>query len=296
MQALNSYLSYLKHQRNYSTHTIENYKRDIQSFLNFIQSLYKIKRVSPALFESISIETVYKWFQHLNVSNRSLARKISALRSFAHYLKRQGIIERNPFIQLHLPKLPKRLISTLNEDQIQRLLTHLPPANNFSNARDRLLILLLYSCGLRRQELINLTIEQFNPHRQELRVQGKGNKTRIIPIPYALKQEIEHYLNIRKQKFGINSPSDHLLLNDNGKPLYPMFVQRKVKQYGGIISMKTHPHLLRHSIATHLRNRGVDIEFIRQFLGHASLSTTQIYLHTSKKQLKDTFKKYHPFE
>lgn len=295
MELLGPFLHHLKYQRNYADRTIESYERDLKQFFGYLQSRYKVEKVTPHLFESVSVEVIYAWFQQLQVSKRSLARKISALRTFTRYWKKQGVLERDPFSRIHLPKLPKRLVTTLNEEQIQQVIAQLPPATSYSEARDRLILLLLYGCGLRRDELIHLTLEQVHLQRNELRIHGKGNKVRVVPIPSLLKKEIEQYLRFRQQLFSEN-PTSPLLLTDKGRPLYPMFVQRKVRHYCHAIFPKSHPHLFRHSIATHLRNQGVDIEFIRQLLGHASLSTTQVYLHTSKKELKEAYKRFHPFK
>ena len=209
-------------------------------------------------------------------------------------MMRQGIVAKNPVKQLHALKTEERLPSYLKEEETQFLLEELQFEAGFSGFTDRMICELLYQTGMRRQELLQLKEKDIEWGLRQVRILGKGNKERLVPISPALALLVRDYIN-EKQKLDVYD-ENHLLVLENGQPLYAMYVYRVVKKYLGITTTlrKKSPHVLRHSFATHLLNNGANIQAIKDLLGHSSLAATQVYTHNNIEQLKDIHKRNHP--
>ncbi|HHH55262.1 MAG TPA: integrase, partial [Bacteroidetes bacterium] len=228
-------------------------------------------------------------------TTKTINRKFSTLRTFFLFLKRENKIKTNPTKKVIAPKIGKRLPSIIQKKEINDLLGNTWFSNNFFGVRDKTIIVILYNTGMRRAELINLKDNDFDFYNKTLKVLGKGNKERIIPMTDELVESIKFYFEKRNDYFERN---DFLntLVTDKGNKLYPKFVYNTVNKYLNIVSTveKKSPHILRHSLATHLADEEVELNAIKTLLGHANLSTTQIYTHNSIEKLKRAYKKAHP--
>jgi integrase/recombinase XerC len=236
---------------------------------------------------------VRKWLISLSddsIQNRSINRKLATLRTFYKYLLRTGKITENPMASIRMVKTTKKIPHFVRESEMENLVENRIIATNFSEARDELILFLLYGTGIRLAELISLQKSQVNLAAKTIRVIGKRNKERMIPIPTFLVELIETYRQFCPFE------NAHLLLTDKGEPLYPMFVQRLVKKNLGEFSQleKLSPHILRHTYATHLLNRGADLNAIKELLGHANLAATQVYTHNSMEKMKAIYQQAHP--
>jgi len=287
------FVKYLQFERHYSKHTVAAYERDIRSYAQYLVT-------HAGLADLISAKHIHvrSWLVHLmsnNYTPKSINRKLSAIKSLYKFLKRQGVTSQNPAAKISGPKTPKRLPKVVRAEDIvvglqQENLTEV----NFSTLRDRLIVDLLYHTGMRRSELIGLKQRDFNRSRKELKVLGKGNKERVIPVSPNLAKAIQEYLAARSTEVGLIA--DVMLVTDKGVEMYPKYVYNKVKKWIGTYSSveKRSPHILRHSFATHLADNGAELNAIKELLGHANLSATQIYTHNSVARLQDVYKKAHP--
>lgn len=283
-ELVNFFLDHLSIERRLSPHTITSYSTDLEQFIAFI---------SPKELPAIQALDVRKWLISLsddNLSNRSINRKLATLRTCYKYLLRTGKIQENPMSSIRMVKTTKKLPHFVRESEMENLVENRKIASNFSEARDELVLFLLYGTGIRLAELISLQNNQVNPASKTIRVIGKRNKERIIPIPELLLDLIQTYRGFCTVKH------THLLLTDKGEPLYPMFVQRLVKKNLGEFSQleKLSPHVLRHTYASHLLNRGADLNAIKELLGHANLAATQVYTHNSMEKMKAVYLQAHP--
>jgi integrase/recombinase XerC len=290
---IDKFISYLKFEKRYSDHTIISYQTDLDQFVSFVKEQYGMKDI-------IDMQHTYvrSWIVNLmnnKISAKSINRKISSLRSFYQYLRKKGKIEKNPMSKITAPKIAKRLPQYVMETEMESLFDLIDVEQTFSSIRDRLILELLYSTGMRRAELLGLKNSDIYRSNKYIKVLGKGNKERIIPVGEQLIENIKRYIVERETEFGL---LDHpyLLVTDKGKKLYPKFVYNKVKQYLSYVTTmdKKSPHILRHSFATHLSNNGADLNAIKELLGHANLSATQIYTHNSISRLKEIYKASHP--
>ena len=248
--------------------------------------------------EKVTSQMVRSWvIQMMDEGNtaRSVNRKLSTLKSYYRYLLREGSISDNPMSKVSSPKTESRLPTYMEADDMQELLSEEMFEEGFEGIRNRLIIMLLYYTGMRRSELIGLTLSSFDKHNRNLKVLGKGNKERIIPINDEMEQFLTLYIGERN-KLVSDASCRNLVLTDNGKALYPNFVYRVVKNHLSRVSTakKKSPHVLRHTFATHLLNNGADLNSIKEILGHANLSATQIYTHNSVEKLKQIYKQAHP--
>ncbi len=290
---LESFVNYLIYEKRYSSNTIISYKNDIKQFYEFIEkdySIYEIKDVNHYMIRS--------WLVHLmqnDISPKSINRKFSSLRTYFLFLKREGVIDVNPTKKVIPPKTGKRLPSVVQKKEMDFLLDELIFSENFQGYRDKLIISILYNTGMRRAELINLKDSDFDYVSRTVKVLGKGNKERIIPLTFEVISLLKTYINIRNSFFE-NDIFEYTILTDKGNKLYPKFVYNVVNKYLSMVSSieKKSPHVLRHSIATHLADEEVELNAIKTMLGHANLSATQIYTHNSIEKLKRAYKKAHP--
>jgi integrase/recombinase XerC len=232
---------------------------------------------------------------HRNLEARSVNRKIACLRSYYKFLLGQQRITANPMLRIKAPKVSKKLPAFVAEEPFNHFLDSFDFEDTFEGQRDRLILELLYGTGMRLAELIGIGHEDVDLHAHTVRVLGKGNKVRIIPLNDTLVASIKQYKAHKKSLFGDNN-SEKLLVTNKERPLYPKFVYRVAKKYISLVTTSEHnsPHVLRHSFATHLLNKGADLNAIKDLLGHASLAATQVYTHNSIEKLKSIFEKAHP--
>jgi integrase/recombinase XerC len=283
-ELVNFFLDHLSIERRLSSHTITSYSTDLEQFTAFI---------APASLSQVQALTIRKWLISLSddsIQNRSINRKLATLRTFYKYLLRTGKIEENPMTSIRMVKTNKKIPQFVRESEMENLVENRKMATNFSEARDELILFLLYGTGIRLAELISLQNNQVNLAAKTIRVIGKRNKERMIPIPGLLVDLIATYRSFCTIEHA------HLLLTDKGEPLYPMFVQRLVKKNLGEYSQleKLSPHVLRHTYATHLLNKGADLNAIKELLGHANLAATQVYTHNSMEKMKAIYQQAHP--
>lgn len=289
--AVNSFISYLNLQRRFSPLTAKNYESDIRQFFNFMD-----KETGSYTLSSVSFQHIrsYIGFQmDEGLSPRSVNRKISALKSFFKYLLKNGHIEVNPVQKIQGPKTPKRLPVFIDETQLNAVFVTQPFAEDFEEVRNRLIVDILYQTGLRRAEILGLKENDVDLHQMQLKVLGKRSKERIIPFDIGLKRSFEAYFHIKQQQH-LSNPNVLVTLKD--KPLSPKHVHDIVKEILSDVttSKKKSPHVLRHTFATHLLNNGADINAVKELLGHANLSATQIYTHNSIEKLKKSYNQAHP--
>ena len=292
-QLIDTFLRYIRSVRRYSEHTVTAYGSDLLQCASFLRA--EQGGVALEAAEKPHLRAFVLALLEDELKARTLNRKLSALKAFYGYLMRHhdGYTQ-NPAQLLKTIKIPAHLPSFAKEDDLGRLLDQTAFSDDFKGQRDRMVLLLLYGGGLRRGELLTLKEEDFDARQSALRVLGKRQKLRVVPLPKPLTQEIEAYLQLKHARFP--SSSTYLLLDDQGRPLYPMWVYRLVRRYLGTLSQleKRSPHVLRHSYATHLLNRGADLNAIKELLGHSSLAATQFYTHTNLRQLKKVYKRSHP--
>ena len=290
---IESFVNYLVYEKRYSPNTIISYKNDIKQFYKYIEnsySVYDIKGINHYMIRSWLVDLMQN-----DISPKSINRKFSSLRTYFLFLKREGKIDVNPTKKVIPPKTGKRLPSIVQKKEMDFLLDELVFSENFHGYRDKVIISILYNTGMRRAELINLKDHDFDYVSGTVKVLGKGNKERIIPLTYDVISLLKTYMDIRNSFFENNS-FNYTILTDKGNKLYPKFVYNVVTKYLSMVSSvdKKSPHVLRHSIATHLADEDVELNAIKTMLGHANLSATQIYTHNSIEKLKRAYKKAHP--
>lgn len=293
-QIFNKYISYLEVERNASPYTVRNYTTDLLGFFQFLRDkeVDSLKEVDRHTLRDYLSQLMEKGFV-----KASIARKLSAIRSFYRYLLREEIIATNPVATTSSPKLDKRLPSFLTIEEINRLL-EAPDLSTPQGLRDRALLELLYASGLRVSELVSLNLERVNLDTNEIRVWGKGSKERMVLMGEPAAEALRAYLRQGRPKlFGTRiRMTNALFINRYGERLIERRVQRILEKYTNIagIGKRVYPHMLRHTFATHLLDGGADLRVVQELLGHASLSSTQIYTHVSKSQAKKVYLSAHP--
>jgi integrase/recombinase XerC len=287
------FIDYLKYEKRYSQHTIVSYQTDLISFNNYIIMQYGETQLSS--LSHIYIRTWLASLKDEGLSERSINRKISSLKSFFKYNLKRGVISQNPMGKVIAPKNQKRLPVFIRDKEINTLLQHVEFPDNWSGKTERLLLNVFYDTGMRLSELINLKISQVNFANHSLKVLGKGNKERIIPISPELAASIKAYTN-DSDTYYPDFPKDFLLHDEKGKQLRPRKVYTIVNKYLSLVTTaeKRSPHILRHSFATHMMNNGADLNAVKELLGHTSLAATQVYTHNTIEKLKEIYKKSHP--
>jgi integrase/recombinase XerC len=285
---INNYLSYLELEKRYSKHTITSYKRDLLDFKEFIDEFYQLpmNQIELTHVRSYMVSLLEK-----ELAKTSVSRKISSVKSFFKYLLKENIIESSPVHLIETPKLEKRLPVFIKEDELTKLFEEIQYEEGLTGIRDKLILTLFYQTGMRLSELINLKLSDL--HEGEIKVLGKRNKERIIPLTKGTISLIDLYLFERGDKFSSNS---YLIVTDKGNKLYEKFVYRKVNYYLSLVSskQKKSPHILRHTFATHMLNNGADLNAIKELLGHENLAATQIYTHNTFQKLKSIHEQSHP--
>ncbi len=287
------FLDQLKYERRLSPHTQLAYKKDLSDWSTYIAGEMGVDQLPE-----VNASQIRSWLASLRasgISSRSIVRKISALKSFYKFLLRKGVVEKNPLVQISSPKVSKSLPVFIREEEAAQMGQTLAIASeDWKGFNARLLVTLFYYTGMRLSELINLKEEQLELSRSQLKVLGKGNKERIIPLHADLIALIKEY--IQKKQDQLTSTEPYLLLTESGKKLYPRYAWQLVNQVLGAATtvQKKSPHVLRHSFATHLLNNGADLNAVKELLGHSSLAATQVYTHNTIEKLKEVHRKAHP--
>ena len=287
-----SFLKYLQFEKRVSLHTIKSYKNDLNQFFEFYKNYAKIdnlKEVDKRAIRSWVIELSLK-----NLSNRTINRKIASLKSFFKFLIQRKITIINPTSNIHALKTNQPLPHFIKEKDIKYLFDNITFKNDFNGNRDLLILELLYGTGIRISELINLKTKDLDNHKKEIKVLGKRGKERIIPLNNSAFAQTIKYEKF-KEKLNYKN-KEYLLCTEKGEKIYPMLISRVVKKNLTLLinSEKYNPHLLRHTFATHILNKGADLNSIKELLGHESLAATQVYTHNSIEKLKEVFRKAHP--
>ncbi len=286
------FLNYLKFEKRYSRHTITSYQTDLIAFFDFM-----IMQYGEIPLLQINHTYIRSWLAELRdigLTSKSINRKISTLKSFFKYYLRTGEIRQTPMTRVVVPKNEKRLPSFVADKDMVTLFDHVEFPDSWQGRTDRLLLLLFYHTGMRLSEVINLLDHQVNYSGYSIKVLGKGNKERIIPVHRELMKDIISYQK-EKRKILVYR-LEFLLQDENGKNLMPRKVYTTVKKYLSLVTTidKRGPHVLRHTFATHLTNNGADLNAVKELLGHSSLASTQIYTHNTIEKLKSVYKKAHP--
>ncbi len=288
---IDAFLQYIYSEKRYSEHTLKAYSNDLSQFESYLEDEFEIVNLIKA--KHIHLRGWIVDLSEKGHSSRSINRKIATTKSFYKYLLGRDYIESNPADLIKPLKTEKDLPKFVKESEIVHLLESAEFTDDFSGVRDKLLFELLYATGIRLSELISLKYEDLNLYEKTIKVLGKRNKERIIPVNNSLILIVKKYISTKKAE-GMNS--EFLLVTNEGNPVYPMFIYRKVKAYLSQVTTisKKSPHILRHTFATHLLNKGADLNAVKDLLGHTSLAATQVYTHNSIEKLKAAFDQAHP--
>ncbi|QRM89585.1 tyrosine-type recombinase/integrase [Lacinutrix sp. WUR7] len=289
----NAFIDYLLLEKNYSKLTIKAYEKDLSDFLMFNASAFDQESIEDANYSQIR-----SWIVAMvekEISNRSINRKISALNTYYKFLLKIGEIEANPLAKHKALKTSKKIQIPFSEAEIAIVLDELNFQEDYKGIRDKLIIELFYSTGIRRMELVQLQLKDIDTSNKTLKVLGKRNKERFVPLLQSVIQTINKYLEARKQ-LEIIVDKDCLFLTQKGVKIYETLVYRIINEYFSLAStkVKKSPHILRHSFATHLLNQGADLNAVKELLGHSSLAATQVYTHNSIAELKKVYLNTHP--
>jgi len=288
---IKKFIDYLKYEKKYSDHTLIAYQKDLECFKAFI-----LKEEEALTLIEVSYGQIRKWIVSLvesDISYASVNRMISALRSFYNFYERIGDVDANPLLGHKSLKTPKKIVTPFSKKELDQISDFFKDANTFESIRDYMIIELLYTTGMRRAELRNLSLKDLDIARKTVKVLGKRNKERYIPLLEKTLNLYQRYLLLRAKE---ETTSARLFITKKGKPIYDSLIYKIVKKHFDIISTKDKrsPHVLRHAFATHLLDEGADLTVVKELLGHASLASTQIYTQTSLTRLKEVYKKAHP--
>ncbi|MGI9531986.1 tyrosine-type recombinase/integrase [Lutimonas sp.] len=289
--SITHFISYLDCEKKYSPYTITAYKKDLSSFEDFCENEFQLKEISEA-----SYPLIRNWIVALvemDISNRSINRKISSLRSYYNFLLKSKQLEEHPLKKHKALKVEKKVNVPFSEKEINEVLDFFDQAEDFESIRDKLIIEMLYTTGMRRAELISLKITSIDLSQNIVKVIGKRNKERQLPLLLSVKSTVEKYKLVREE---IESETDSFFITSKGDPIYPTLVYRIINEYFGKVSVKVKksPHIVRHSFATHLLSEGADLNSVKELLGHSSLASTQVYTHSNLKDLKIMYNQAHP--
>ena len=285
------FIEYLSFEKKYSSHTVRAYNDDLNSFQTFCKITFDNEKLGDVNYSQIR-----SWIVKMvneNISNRTVNRKISSLKSFYKFLVKTKQIKESPLLRHQALKISKRVQVPFSEKEINEVINNLNEFDDFESVRNKLIVELLYSTGMRRAELMEIKQSSINFTNSTLKVLGKRNKERYIPLLNSVQQTLKTYLDLRKE---IKSDSENLLITIKGNKIYPTLVYRIINDYFSAVSskVKKSPHVIRHSFATHLLNEGADLNSVKELLGHSSLASTQIYTHSSLNELKKVYNQAHP--
>jgi integrase/recombinase XerC len=291
--SIQSFLDYLKYQKRYSSYTIRAYHDDLAQFFGYLQTQFG--DVSLGAIGHNHVRTWLASIRERDITAKTINRKISSLKSFFKYMVKSGVLEQTPMTRVLTPKISKRLPDFIMESDADKLMGSLKNSEDWKGLNTKMLISLFYTTGMRLSELVNLKENQVDFGRKQVKVLGKGNKERIIPISQEALIMIKEYIQLKKKEFG--SADNTLLVTEKGKKMYPKYPYLLVRSFlsSEVKTLnKKSPHVLRHSFATHLSNNGADLNAIKELLGHSSLAATQVYTHNTIEKLKNVYKKSHP--
>lgn len=286
------FIEYISFEKRYSHHTIQAYTKDLSQFSSFLNEQYGISDLTSAGHQQIR-----SWMVHLmetGLSERSVLRKLSTLKSFYKYLRRKQVIDHNPTLIVIAPKIPSRNPEFVGEEKMQNLFEQIDFGNDYISVRDKMILEVFYGTGIRLSELIDLQTYDVSLEDCTMKVLGKRNKERIIPFTQKMGKQLSAYLEMKEDQ-GFNAEGA-LFVTNKGKKLYPRLVYRIVNKYLSMVTTltKRSPHVLRHTFATHMLNKGADLNAIKEFLGHANLAATQVYTHNTVDKLKKIYRQAHP--
>ena len=288
---IDNFLQYIELEKRYSPLTVELYKSDLKHFFDYLKGyeLANVGEINHQIIRSWSVSLIEN-----GMLPSSIKRKLSTLKTYFKFLRKNGIIELNPMMKVLAPKAGKVLPKVIEKKNLTTLFEQIEFGNDYKDIRNKLILELLYGTGIRRAELINLRLDNVDLHHQRIKVLGKGSKERLVPIAPYLMKLIQDYLLIRDIEFP-NAPP-YIFLTDKGKQTYPKIIYNIVNRYLSLVSTaeKRSPHTLRHSFATHLVDNGADLNAVKELLGHASLSSTQVYTHNSIQRLQKLYEQAHP--
>jgi integrase/recombinase XerD len=288
---INDFIDYLRFERRLSKNTVLSYNRDLEKYSFFIKKS-KIKEITNISNDQILyfLEFLYK-----TQTSSSVSRILSTLRTFYKYLVRNQKIQKNPFSSIKNPKQPKKLIEILDEKEVKKFLESIPDSS-YLETRDKAMLELLYSCGMRVSEITDLKLSNIDLDEGLIRFIGKGNKERIVPVGDTAREYLEKYLRNSRHNIEREHKYENVFLNKDGRNITRQGLWKIIKKYASRINSgkNLYPHLFRHSYATHMLERGADLRIVQELLGHSSISTTEIYTNINKKHIKETYFKYHP--
>jgi integrase/recombinase XerC len=287
---ITSFLNYLSLEKKYSKHTVTAYQNDLNTFQLFCNLEYGHESIA-----TVNYAQIRNWIVSLvnsKISNRTINRKVSSLKSFYKFLQKTKQLEASPLVKHQALKVLKQVQVPFSEKEIFNVLDALDDGD-FESVRNKLMVELFYSTGMRRNELINIKITDIDYVNETVKVLGKRNKERFIPLLKTVKESLLKY-GVMREEVAISSP--YLFLTKNGKKIYDTLVYRVINNYFSAVSskVKKSPHVIRHSFATHLLNEGADLNAVKELLGHSSLASTQIYTHSSLGKLKEVYNQAHP--
>lgn len=295
--SVQKFLNYIQYEKRYSIHTVDAYKRDLKQFFDYLLENFQLTDTDN---KSITHQQIRSWLNSLinnDINTRSVNRKISTLKAYFAFLLKGETITINPMQKIISPKMSKKVTAYVEEESLNSMLDEEELKQGYSENRNYLIMEILYETGIRLSELINIKVQDIDIHNLTIKVLGKRNKERIIPISITLKEKIKQYLEYKEKEIvTINEKENYLFLTKKGKKIYPKFVYRIVFYYLSKITTnkKKSPHVLRHTFATHMLNHGADLNAIKEILGHSSLNATQVYSHSSLSKLKTIYKQAHP--
>ena len=287
---IDQFATYIQTEKRYSPLTVKAYRRDLEEFSDYLAKTYETSDLLQVT--AVMVKSFMASLKENGLANKSIDRKISTLRSFYKYCLREDLIRVSPMMKVKSLKLPKPLVKFVPESDMEKI--SFGDADDFQTKRDELLFELLYQTGMRQAEMRGLRDADVDKAEMKVKIVGKRNKTRFVPLSHKMLGMIDHYRQLRDAAFPEHD--DRLLVNDKGKEMTPYYIYNKVHQMlEGVTTLKQKsPHVLRHTFATHLLDEGADLRAIQELLGHADLSSTQIYAHTTIEQLKKIHKQAHP--
>ncbi len=287
------FIQYIQFEKRYSPHTVTSYNNDLNQFFLYIENEYQIFDIKDVNFLQIR-----SWLSKMienNITTRTVNRKIATLKSFYKFLIIDGVLNENPMVKITTPKMSKLLPEFVEKEKMDLLLDKVDFGKDFVGVRNKLILEVFYMTGMRLSELVNLKISDVDISKNIIKVVGKRNKERIIPFSNSLTKQIEFYKKLREEILEANE-SNFFFLTDKGEKIYEKLIYRIINHYLSIVTTinKRSPHVLRHTFATHMLNNGANLNAIKELLGHANLSATQIYTHNTVEKLKKVYKQSHP--
>lgn len=288
------FIDYIRYEKRYSHHTILAYQTDLDQFYAYIQEQYGLTDILQ-----VDHQIIRSWLVSLmdtHVYPRSINRKLSTLRSYYRFLMKEGVLDENPLLKVISPKNPHRLPVFVEKVKMEALFHDVDFGEDLAGVRERVILELLYATGMRLSEMISLRDSDVDFGRSQIKVMGKRSKERIIPVAGQVMALLTGYISLRKKEIPALNKDSFLLVTDKGERCYPKFIYNVVVRYLDVVTTlkKKSPHVLRHTFATHLLNEGADLNAVKELLGHANLSATQIYTHNTIEKLKKIYNQAHP--